>query len=185
MIGEMRDKETASIAVEASLTGHLVFSTLHTNNAPETITRLLDMGINPLNFSDAFQAVLAQRLARVLCKKCSIKYHPSDEDIAVIKKLYGKERFDSSGLKLTPETVIYQAEGCDECYGSGYKGRLGIYELMEGTKEIKRMIKKEATPEELFAQASSEGMTTLVQDGIAKTLQGLTDITEIRRVCIS
>ncbi|MBE9530290.1 MAG: type II/IV secretion system protein [Proteobacteria bacterium] len=185
MIGEMRDKETASIAVEASLTGHLVFSTLHTNNAPETVTRLLDMGINPLNFSDAFQAVLAQRLARVLCKKCRKKYHPSDEDIAVIKKLYGKERFDSSGLKLTPETVIYQAEGCDECYGSGYKGRLGIYELMEGTKEIKRMIKKEATPEELFAQASSEGMTTLVQDGIAKALQGLTDITEIRRVCVS
>ncbi len=141
MIGEMRDKETASIAVEASLTGHLVFSTLHTNNAPETVTRLLDMGINPLNFSDAFQAVLAQRLARVLCKKCRKKYHPSDEDIAVIKKLYGKEHFDSSGLKLTPETVIYQAEGCDECYGSGYKGRLGIYELMEGTKEIKRMIK--------------------------------------------
>jgi type II secretory ATPase GspE/PulE/Tfp pilus assembly ATPase PilB-like protein len=185
MIGEMRDKETASIAVEASLTGHLVFSTLHTNNAPETVTRLLDMGINPLNFSDAFQAVLAQRLARVLCKKCRKKYHPSDEDSAVIKKLYGKEHFDSSGLKLTPETVIYQAEGCDECYGSGYKGRLGIHELMEGTKQIKRMIKKEADPEELFAQASSEGMTTLVQDGIAKALQGLTDITEIRRVCVS
>ncbi len=185
MIGEMRDKETAAIAVEASLTGHLVFSTLHTNNAPETVTRLLDMGINPLNFSDAFQAVLAQRLARVLCNKCKKKYHPSDEDIAVIKKLYGQERFDSCGLKLTPETIIYQAEGCDECYGSGYKGRLGIYELMEGTKEIKRMIKKEATPEELFAQASSEGMTTLVQDGIAKILQGLTEITEIRRVCVS
>ncbi|MGB2929929.1 MAG: ATPase, T2SS/T4P/T4SS family, partial [Desulfobacterales bacterium] len=182
MIGEMRDRETASIAVEASLTGHLVFSTLHTNNAPETVTRLLDMGINPLNFSDAFQAVLAQRLARVLCKKCRKKYHPSDEDIFIIKKLYGKERFDSSGLKLTPETVIYQAEGCDECYGTGYRGRLGIHELMEGTKEIKRMIKKEATPEELFAQASIEGMTTLVQDGIAKALQGLTDITEIRRV---
>jgi len=185
MIGEMRDKETASIAVEASLTGHLVFSTLHTNNAPETVTRLLDMGINPLNFSDAFQAVLAQRLARVLCTKCRKKYHPSDEDIAIIQKLYGKERFDSSGLKLTPETVIHQAEGCDECYGTGYKGRLGIHELMEGTKEIKRMIKKEASPEELFAQASVEGMTTLVQDGIAKVLQGLTDITEIRRVCVS
>jgi len=185
MIGEMRDKETASIAVEASLTGHLVFSTLHTNNAPETVTRLLDMGINPLNFSDAFQAVLAQRLARVLCPKCKKKYHPSDEDIADIKRLYGKEHFDSSGLKLTPETFIYQAEGCDECYGSGYKGRLGIYELMEGTKEIKRMIKREASPEELFTQACKEGMTTLVQDGIAKVLQGLTDTTEIRRVCVS
>ena len=185
MIGEMRDKETASIAVEASLTGHLVFSTLHTNNAPETVTRLLDMGINPLNFSDAFQAVLAQRLARVLCLKCRKKYHPLDEDIAVIKKLYGKDSFESSGLNLAPETVIYQAEGCDECYGSGYKGRLGIHELLEGTKEIKRMIKKEASPEELFAQGSKEGMTTLVQDGIAKVLQGLTDVTEIRRVCVS
>jgi len=185
MIGEMRDKETASIAVEASLTGHLVFSTLHTNNAPETITRLLDMGINPLNFSDAFQAVLAQRLARVLCKKCRKKYHPSDEDINVIKKLYGKEHFDSSGLELTPDTVIYQTEGCDDCYETGYKGRLGIHELMEGTKEIKRMIKKEASPEELFIQASNQGMTTLVQDGIVKVLEGLTDITEIRRVCVS
>lgn len=185
MIGEMRDKETASIAVEASLTGHLVFSTLHTNNAPETVTRLLDMGINPLNFSDAFQAVLAQRLARVLCKKCRKKYHPSVEDINVIKKLYGKEHFDSSGLELKPDTVIYQTEGCDDCNGTGYKGRLGIHELMEGTKEIKRMIKKEATPEELFIQASNQGMTTLVQDGIVKALEGLTDITEIRRVCVS
>jgi len=185
MIGEMRDKETASIAVEASLTGHLVFSTLHTNNAPETVTRLLDMGINPLNFSDAFQAVLAQRLARVLCKNCREKYHPSDEDINVIKKLYGKEHFDSSGLELTPDTVIYQTKGCDDCYETGYKGRLGIHELMEGTKEIKRMIKKEASPEELFIQASNQGMTTLVQDGIVKVLEGLTDITEIRRVCVS
>jgi len=185
MIGEMRDKETASIAVEASLTGHLVFSTLHTNNAPETVTRLLDMGINPLNFSDAFQAVLAQRLARVLCNKCRKKYHPSDEDIYVVKTLYGKEHFDSSGLELTPDTVIYQTEGCDDCYETGYKGRLGIHELMEGTKEIKRMIKKEATPEELFIQASNQGMTTLVQDGIIKVLEGLTDITEIQRVCVS
>ncbi len=185
MIGEMRDKETASIAVEASLTGHMVFSTLHTNNAPETVIRLLDMGINPLNFSDAFQAVLAQRLARLLCKNCRKKYHPSDEDINVIKKLYGKEDFDSSGLELTPDTVIYQTEGCDDCYETGYKGRLGIHELMEGTKEIKRMIKKEASPEELFIQASNQGMTTLVQDGIIKVLEGLTDITEIRRVCVS
>ena len=185
MIGEMRDKETASIGVEASLTGHLVFSTLHTNNAPEAVIRLLDMGINPLNFSDAFQAVLAQRLARVLCKKCRAEYHPSEEEIDEIKMIYGKDDFDSSGLELTSKTVIYKAEGCDECYGTGYKGRLGIHELMEGTKEIKRMIKKEASPEELFIQASSEGMTTMVQDGIAKAFDGFTDINEIRRVCIS
>ena len=185
MIGEMRDKETASIGVEASLTGHLVFSTLHTNNAPETVTRLLDMGINPLNFSDAFQAVLAQRLARVLCEKCRTEYHPSEEEIDEIKMIYGKEDFDSSGLELTSKTVIYKAEGCDECYGTGYKGRLGIHELMEGTKEIKRMIKKEASPEELFIQATNEGMTTMVQDGIAKAFDGFTDIDEIRRVCVS
>lgn len=185
MIGEMRDKETASIGVEASLTGHLVFSTLHTNNAPEAVIRLLDMGINPLNFSDAFQAVLAQRLARVLCEKCRAEYHPSEEEIDEIKMIYGKEDFDSSGLELTSKTVIYKAEGCDECYGTGYKGRLGIHELMEGTKEIKRMIKKEASPEELFIQASNEGMTTMVQDGIAKAFDGFTDINEIRRVCIS
>ena len=185
MIGEMRDKETASIGVEASLTGHLVFSTLHTNNAPETVTRLLDIGINPLNFSDAFQAVLAQRLARVLCEKCRTEYHPSEEEIDEIKMIYGKEDFDSSGLELTSKTVIYKAEGCDECYGTGYKGRLGIHELMEGTKEIKRMIKKEASPEELFIQATNEGMTTMVQDGIAKAFDGFTDIDEIRRVCVS
>jgi len=185
MIGEMRDQETASIAVEASLTGHMVLSTLHTNSAPETIIRLLDMGINPLNFSDAFQAVLAQRLARVLCKKCRKKYHPSDEDIYVIKKLYGEEYFDSSGLDLTPDTVIYQADSCDNCHGTGYKGRIGIHELMEGTKEIKRMIKKKATSEELFIQASNQGMTTLTQDGIAKMLKGFTDLAEIQRVCIT
>jgi len=185
MIGEMRDQETASIAVEASLTGHMVLSTLHTNSAPETIIRLLDMGINPLNFSDAFKAVLAQRLARVLCKKCRKKYHPLDEDIYVIKKLYGEEYFDSSGLELTPNTVIYQADGCDNCSGTGYKGRIGIHELMEGTKEIKRMIKKKATSEELFIQASNQGMTTLTQDGIAKMLKGFTDLAEIQRVCIT
>ncbi len=184
MIGEMRDKETASIAVEASLTGHLVFSTLHTNSAPETVSRLLDMGINPLNFADAFQAVLAQRLARVLCKECRAEYHPSEEEIDEIKTIYGKKSFASSGLELNSKTLLYRAKGCDECYGTGYKGRLGVHELMEGTKKIKRMIKKEATPEELLIQAASDGMTTLVQDGIFKAFDGLTDITEIRRVCV-
>jgi type II secretory ATPase GspE/PulE/Tfp pilus assembly ATPase PilB-like protein len=185
MIGEMRDEETASIGVEASLTGHLVFSTLHTNSAPETVTRLLDMGLNPLNFSDAFQAVLAQRLARRLCKNCRVEYNPAEEEIDEIKTMYGKQEFDSSGLELTPENVLYRADSCSECNDTGYKGRFGIHELMEGTKEIKRMIKKEATSEELFNQAAQEGMTTLLQDGINKALEGLTDIPEIRRVCIA
>lgn len=185
MIGEMRDEETASIGVEASLTGHLVFSTLHTNSAPETVTRLLDMGLNPLNFSDAFLGVLAQRLARRLCKECRKEYHPSEEEILEIKKTYGREHFDEHGIQLTPETVLIRTEGCDTCNGTGYKGRLGIHELMEGTKEIKRMIKKEAPTEDLFKQAAIDGMATLIQDGVIKALAGLTDAKEIRRVCVT
>jgi len=185
MIGEMRDEETASIGVEASLTGHLVFSTLHTNSAPETVTRLLDMGLNPLNFSDAFLAVLAQRLARRLCKECRREYNPSEDEIEEIIKTYGIESFEDSGIELTSETTIYGTEGCDSCSGTGYRGRLGIHELMEGTGEIKKMIKKEASSEELFEQAAKDGMTTLVQDGIVKSMEGLTDVTEIRRVCAS
>ncbi|MFC1515950.1 ATPase, T2SS/T4P/T4SS family [Thermodesulfobacteriota bacterium] len=185
MIGEMRDEETASIGVEASLTGHLVFSTLHTNSAPETVTRLLDMGLNPLNFSDAFLAVLAQRLARRICKKCKQEYQPSEDDIEEIKKVYGMEYFDDGPVEITPETILYRGEGCDECNATGYKGRLGIHELMEGSAEIKRMIKKEATAEDLFIQAMKEGMTTLQQDGIFKTFDGITDVQEIKRVCVS
>lgn len=185
MIGEMRDEETASIGVEASLTGHLVFSTLHTNSAPETVTRLLDMGLNPLNFSDAFLGVLAQRLVRRLCKNCGEPYHPSEEEFEEIVVDYGKEYFLATGIKYTSDLILYRPKGCDECLGTGYKGRLGIHELMEGTVEIKRMIKRQANSEELFIQAIKEGMTTLKQDGISKVFQGLTDLAEVRRVCIS
>ncbi len=183
MIGEMRDEETASIGVEASLTGHLVFSTLHTNSAPETVTRLLDMGLNPLNFSDAFLAVLAQRLARRICKECKKEYHPSIEEIEDIKKLYGHKALEASDLEVTESSTLYHGEGCDTCSGTGYKGRLGIHELMEGTKETKKLIKKEAPSEELFDQAAKDGMRTLVQDGIHKAFDALTDIPEIMRVC--
>jgi type II secretory ATPase GspE/PulE/Tfp pilus assembly ATPase PilB-like protein len=184
MIGEMRDEETASIGIEASLTGHLVFSTLHTNSAPETITRLLDMGLNPLNFSDAFLGVLAQRLVRTLCKNCRESYHPSEEEFNDIVTVYGSEAFVLTGIRYTPELEIYRPTGCDTCAGSGYKGRMGIHELMEGTREIKRMIKKQASAEELFHQADQEGMTTLKQDAIFKMFQGYTDMKEINRVCI-
>ncbi len=184
MIGEMRDEETASIGIEASLTGHLVFSTLHTNSAPETITRLLDMGLNPLNFSDAFLGVLAQRLVRTLCKNCRQSYHPSEEEFAEIVTSYGEETFPRTGITYTPELMIYRPVGCDTCAGSGYKGRMGIHELMEGTREIKRMIKKQSSAEELFHQAAEQGMSTLKQDAISKMFQGLTDMKEINRVCI-
>lgn len=185
MIGEMRDNETASIGIEASLTGHLVFSTLHTNSAPETITRLLDMGLNPLNFSDAFLGVMAQRLVRRLCEKCREEYHPSMEEFEEIVTDYGKDPFKHTGIEYTDDLRIYRAVGCDACSNTGYKGRLGIHELMEGSSEIKKMIKKQASSEELFDQAIVEGMTTLKQDGIQKAFQGLTDISEIRRVCVT
>jgi type II secretory ATPase GspE/PulE/Tfp pilus assembly ATPase PilB-like protein len=184
MIGEMRDEETASIGIEASLTGHLVLSTLHTNSAPETVTRLLDMGLNPLNFSDAFLGVLAQRLVRRLCPKCRQEYQPSKEEFEDIIDYYGREHFEAAGEKVVPDIRLFRAEGCEACSGTGYKGRLAIHELMEGTPEIKRMIKKQATTEMLFTQATKEGMNTLKQDGINKAFQGQTDIAEVRRVCI-
>jgi type II secretory ATPase GspE/PulE/Tfp pilus assembly ATPase PilB-like protein len=185
MIGEMRDEETADIGIEASLTGHLVFSTLHTNSAPETVTRLLDMGLNALNFSDAYLGVLAQRLVRRLCPECRKKYHPSREEFEEIVTDYGVDHFSMTGITFTPDLALYRPDGCEACSGTGYRGRLGIHELMEGTPEIKRMIKKQATSDLLLEQATKEGMTTLKQDGLLKVFQGLTDISEVRRVCIN
>ena len=185
MIGEMRDEETASIGVEASLTGHLVFSTLHTNSAPETVTRLLDMGLNPLNFADAFLGVLAQRLVRRLCTKCRKEYHPAEEEFEEIVDFYGNDHFAATGIKYSPDLTLYRPAGCEICSGTGYKGRLAIHELMEGTAKIKKMIKGRAPTEEIFEQAIEDGMTTLKQDGTLKVLQGITDLAEVRRVCIS
>jgi type II secretory ATPase GspE/PulE/Tfp pilus assembly ATPase PilB-like protein len=184
MIGEMRDRETAAIAIEASLTGHLVLSTLHTNNAPETLTRLLDMGMNPLNISDSFLGVLAQRLVRKLCEKCRESYHPSKEEFEDIQMDYGKEASQLAGFDYGPQFRLHRSCGCEKCNGSGYKGRMGIHELIEGTPEIKTLIKKQATSQDLAVQAVKQGMTTLKQDGISKVLQGLTEIREVRRVCV-
>ena len=184
MIGEMRDNETASIGIEASLTGHLVLSTLHTNSAPETVTRLLDMGLNPLNFSDALLGVLAQRLIRKLCSNCRKEYHPSLEEFEALAAEYGKEAFQSANIEYSPKLVLYRPSGCDACSGTGYKGRRAIHELLEGTPAIKKLIKNEAITDEIFLQGVGDGMTTLKQDGISKVFLGLTDIGEVRRVCI-
>jgi len=184
MIGEMRDTETASIGVEASLTGHLVFSTLHTNSAPETITRLLDMGLNPLNFSDAFLGVLAQRLTRRLCSKCREEHPVSVDEFETLVSDYGKNYFDKTGIEYDAEMVLHRANGCEKCSSTGYRGRMGIHELMEGTPEVKLMIKKQANTETILEQAMKEGMSTLKQDGILKVIQGITDMAEVRRVCI-
>jgi type II secretory ATPase GspE/PulE/Tfp pilus assembly ATPase PilB-like protein/GAF domain-containing protein len=184
MVGEMRDFETAKTGVEASLTGHLVFSTLHTNSAPETIVRLLDMGIDPLNFADALLAILAQRLVRTLCSRCKETYHPTQVEFNDIVESYGPEEFAKLNILYSDELKLYKPKGCDVCDRTGYKGRMGIHELLVGTDEIKRLIQKHATVEEMREVAMSQGMTSLLQDGIMKCFDGHTDFKQVRRVCI-
>jgi type II secretory ATPase GspE/PulE/Tfp pilus assembly ATPase PilB-like protein len=184
MVGEMRDEETATIAVEASLTGHLVFSTLHTNSAPETVTRLLEMGLDPYSFSDSLVCILGQRLARRLCMDCKESFQPSAAEFEELVNEYGRIEFNNTGLGLE-DVVMFRAVGCDQCGHSGYRGRLGIHEVLECTDAIKGLIKKRsADTENVREQAASDGMTTLKQDGILKVLRGLSDIHEVRRVCI-
>ncbi|MBC7962557.1 MAG: Flp pilus assembly complex ATPase component TadA [Steroidobacteraceae bacterium] len=183
MVGEMRDEETASTAVEASLTGHLVFSTLHTNSAPETVTRLLDMGLDPFSFSDSLLCVLAQRLCRRLCKDCKESYIATETEFNDLAEEYGRSSFVGTGLTI--DTVILsRAVGCDRCGHTGYRGRLGIHEVLECTSKMKGLIKRRADTDSVRELASADGMTTLKQDGILKVFQGLTDIHEVRRVCI-
>ena len=184
MVGEMRDAETCSIGLEASLTGHLVFSTLHTNSAPETITRLIDMGMNPLNFADALLLIVAQRLVRTLCKKCKEDYHPSQEEFDSLVKEYGEAQFPNLGIEYTEDLMLKKPVGCDSCNDTGYAGRTGIHECLEGTDEIKRMIMKQRLVEDLRKQAISDGMTTLKQDGIYKVFKGDCDLKQVMAVCI-
>jgi len=183
LIGEMRDEETASIGVEASLTGHLVLSTLHTNSAPETITRLLDLGLDPVNFSDALLGVLAQRLMRTLCPKCKEPYKPDQKEIDHLRENYGADLFDQDMQGFDMSTLeLNRAVGCDECGDTGYKGRTGIHELLVGTHELQAMIYKKAELDEIRAQALKDGMRTMKQDGIYKILQGYTDYQQLLRV---
>lgn len=182
MVGEMRDEETAHIGIEASLTGHLVFSTLHTNSAPETITRLLDMGLDPFNFGDALLGVLAQRLVRTLCKTCKEVYYPPRETYDELRHAYGPEAFDKLDIQYNENFKLHKAVGCTECSGMGYKGRVGIHELLLGTPEVKHLIQTRARMVDIRDCAVKEGMTTLLQDGILKILDGLTDYTQVKAV---
>ena len=184
MVGEMRDAETCSIALEASLTGHLVFSTLHTNSAPETIVRLVDMGMNPLHFSDALLLVIGQRLVHTLCKKCKEDYHPTRAEFDLLAKEYGEEEFLSLGIKYKDNLMLKRPVGCKKCEETGLAGRTGLYELLEGTPEIKNLIMRGATAEELRKQAISDGMTTLKQDGIQKVFKGECDLKHVNAVCL-
>jgi type II secretory ATPase GspE/PulE/Tfp pilus assembly ATPase PilB-like protein len=184
MVGEMRDHETAATGVEASLTGHLVLSTLHTNSAPETITRLLDMDIDPFNFADALLGILAQRLTRTLCKDCKEEYAPGQEEFAELMQDYGVEHWDQLGIRYSPSFRLHRPKGCARCGNTGYKGRMGLHELLVGTDEMKRKIQKREPIEELRKQAMRDGMTTLLQDGIQKVIQGHTDFKQVRAVCM-
>ncbi len=183
MVGEMRDHETVSTGIEASLTGHLVFSTLHTNSAPETITRLLDMGMDPFNFADALLGVLAQRLVRTLCKDCKEPYHPNRDEYDHLVRAYAGD-FAALGFPYSEELTLYRANGCDKCGNSGYKGRTGIMELLFASDDQKSLIQGRAQMEDIRHQALKDGMTTLMQDGIRKVFLGLTDFAQVRKVCI-
>jgi type II secretory ATPase GspE/PulE/Tfp pilus assembly ATPase PilB-like protein len=180
----MRDHETAAIGIEASLTGHLVFSTLHTNSAPETIVRLLDMDIDPFNFADALLGICAQRLVRTLCGACKEEYAPSAEEFAELIEEYGPDHWDAVGVSYSPSLRLWRPKGCPKCGDSGYKGRMGIHELLVASDEVKRMVQKRKPVEDLRQLAIREGMTTLLQDGIQKVLRGDTDFKQVRAVCI-
>ncbi|MGZ5114599.1 MAG: ATPase, T2SS/T4P/T4SS family [Burkholderiales bacterium] len=203
MVGEMRDKETVSTGIEASLTGHLVFATLHTNSAPESIVRLLDMGMDPFNFADALLGILAQRLAKRLCK-CKGSRVATNEEIDLLVEEYIQEllntelwKKDVAGerKKLRASWIkefgnkeggitIYSPQGCDVCAGTGYKGRVGLHELLIGTDRVKTDIQEHARVSKILATALEDGMRTLKQDGIEKVLQGVTDMQQVRAVCI-
>eukprot|EP01034_Spumella_vulgaris_P041994 gene41994-52054_t len=193
MIGEMRDEETSRIAIEASLTGHLVLSTLHTNSAPESIARLLEIGLDPFNFSDSLLAILAQRLVRRLCKACREPVVADDETLLGMASQYlpsgsgnspeGRaalvQRWRNNYGTGSGELQLWSRVGCQECEGHGYRGRLGIHELMLSDEAIRQHIRRRASAAEIRQAALAAGMLTLRQDGIEKVLRGLTDMPEV------
>ncbi|MBC3918071.1 GspE/PulE family protein [Undibacterium sp. CY18W] len=203
MVGEMRDKETVAIGLEASLTGHMVLATLHTNSAPESIVRLLDMGMDPFNFADALLGILAQRLTKRLCGKCKVAYHPGKEEMKDLLdeycvELLNTEAFTKNALEAKKKVfttwqslygdkqgkfTLYKAVGCEHC-SNGYKGRLGLHELMVANDIVKKLIQDHARVSELLTAALADGMLTLKMDGIEKVLSGLTDMKQVRIVCI-
>jgi type II secretory ATPase GspE/PulE/Tfp pilus assembly ATPase PilB-like protein len=181
MVGEMRDEETARIAVEASLTGHVVFSTLHTNSAPETVNRLLDIGLEPFGFGDALLGVLAQRLVRGLCPSCRAPYEGSHLDREALACFYGEaELLARAGPG--PGVTLYRATGCQACAGTGYKGRLALHELLVNDDATRALIQRRAPADEIRRAASAAGMKTIVQDGVEKALAGLIDLRQVTSV---
>jgi type IV pilus assembly protein PilB len=182
MVGEIRDRETAELAIHAALTGHLVLSTLHTNNAIGVIPRLIDLGISPFLIPYSLSVALAQRLVRRLCEKCKREVIPKKEVkdliLAEIEKLPEEEK---KKLKIQKEFKIFEPVGCDECHRTGFSGRVGIFEVLEMTRNLEEIILKEPSEAKIFEEARRQGMLTLRQDGILKVLQGITTIEEVLR----
>ena len=202
MVGEMRDKETVAIGIEASLTGHLVFATLHTNSAPESVVRLLDMGMDPFNFADALLGILAQRLAKKLCS-CKEAYTPDSAEIRAFVTEYAEDFQQMPAWQADPQIeakklyegwvrqygkegklVFHRTKGCEKCGNTGYKGRIGLHELMIGSDAIKKNIQEHARVSAMFVTAIGEGMRTLRMDGMEKVLTGVTDLKQVRAVCV-
>ncbi len=184
MIGEMRDKETADIAIEASLTGHLVLSTLHTNSAVESVVRLLDLGCDSFNFADAMLGVLAQRLCKRICTQCKEAYHPSAQEYEELANGYGLKNLERCGFSYNDQFMLYRGCGCETCNRTGFKGRVALHELLLGSEEMKQLILSRARTIDMLAKASESGMVRLLQDGIQKVLRGLTTYRQVRAVAI-
>ncbi len=184
MIGEMRDRETADIALEASLTGHLVLSTLHTNSAVETVTRLLDLGCDSFNFADAMLGVLAKRLCKRICSSCKEEYRPSRAEYEELVRVYGTENWKNLDIEYDAGFRLFRGNGCDACNHTGFKGRIALHELLLGTEEMKALIQSRARTSQMLKLALDERMTTLVQDGIEKVLQGHTTYKQVKAVAI-
>jgi type II secretory ATPase GspE/PulE/Tfp pilus assembly ATPase PilB-like protein len=186
MIGEMRDRETAKTAIEASLTGHLVLSTLHTNSAAETLVRLIEMDMDPYNFADALLGILAQRLARRLCDSCKTAYHPTEKEYAELIHHYDPHWFNEHKMESYSEkTTLWKKQGCEKCNKTGYRGRIAIHELIVGSTSVKNAIIKGTPVDQIKTLAIEEGMRTLLMDGMYKVMLGLTDLNNVLKVCAS
>jgi type II secretory ATPase GspE/PulE/Tfp pilus assembly ATPase PilB-like protein len=159
-------------------------STLHTNSAAETVTRLLEMGIDPFNFADSLLGILAQRLAKTICSDCREPYHPSRDEFDMLARAFGESEFALAGFAYDEQFRLYRGRGCASCRGSGYKGRIALHELLIATEPIKQLIHKRATAATLHKAGLPDGMTTLMQDGVLKVLEGWTDFHQVKAVAM-
>ena len=180
MVGEIRDKETAGIAVNSAMTGHLVLSTLHTNDAATTLPRLIDMDIEPFLVASTVNIIIAQRLVRKICMKCILSYTLTEKEVNDLKKQVEVDKFLNT--KEIKEIRLYKGRGCDSCNGSGYAGRSGIFEILEITSDIKELILNRADSDQIKAKAIEQGMITMMEDGFSKAVSGQTSLEEIFRI---